>query len=66
MLRAVIRKNENGGWNDADRESFYTVDFDAPALEAALKAGGWGGSNYEFHNLVGVEVLPAPSSKEAP
>lgn len=35
MLRAVIRKNENGGWNDADRESFYTVDFEAPALEVA-------------------------------
>lgn len=56
MLRAIIRRNENGGW-DTDRQSFYTIDFDAPALEAALKSGGSDGSHYEFHNLVGVEVL---------
>lgn len=65
MLRAIIRKTENGGWTDAHAESFYTVDFNAPELEASLKSGGYGPSAYEFHRLVGVEVLPAVGMKEA-
>lgn len=56
MLRAVIKRSFKDPHSGACGESPYTVDFNAPALERELSAGGYGDGGYDIRTLLGVEV----------
>ena len=56
MLRAIILNQRKDKINGADTECHYTIDFDAPSLEAALTRGGFGEDCYDTHTVLGIEV----------
>ena len=58
MLRAILKYHrKDDPYQHADRAGFWTLDFDCQELEDALLAGGVSQNGYEFHELIGVEVL---------
>ncbi len=56
MIRFIMRCKEKHT-SGAESERLTTFDADVPMLEQALKAGGVSEDAYEFHELIGVEVL---------
>jgi len=64
MLRFIIKRRFKDGICGVELEDFETLDCDAPDLERALIAGGYGPNGYDIRILVGVEVLPAPTGGE--
>ncbi len=56
MLRFLMRKKERHQ-SHAETVIYYTIDDSKEDLERALTAGGHSENEYEFHELIGVEVL---------
>jgi hypothetical protein len=57
VLRAIIKTQERHGYDGASTESFQTIDFECPEIEAALLSGGMNETSYRLVDLAGVEVL---------
>jgi len=56
MIRFLMVKKEkllSGG----EKETYYTIEDSVKLLETALSAGGSSESEYEIHQLIGVEVI---------
>ena len=62
MLRFILERSETDANIGLVSRGHYTIDVDVPEIEAALQRGGRGEAGFEFHELVGVEVLP-PNEK---
>lgn len=63
-LRAIIKHSFRDSHNGMEGDSFYTVDFECPQLEADLRKGGYSERGYERHEIVGVELLTVPATSE--
>jgi hypothetical protein len=55
-LRAIISHRMRDPVSLADWETFETLDFDCPALEAILTRGGLSDGAYDISTIHGIEV----------
>jgi hypothetical protein len=63
MLRFIIKakfKYTSG----VEGEYIYSIDHDVYRLEESLSRGGHGESEYELHELLGVEIIPDRAGKD--
>lgn len=54
MIRFIIKVQY--AREGIQRQEYYTLPLNVPELEKALRAGGYGDSSYESHELIGVEI----------
>lgn len=64
MIRFIIKRRSYDSHVDMRTEAIYTVDAEAPELEAALSSGGFGNAGFEVHELMGVELMGSPTAQE--
>ena len=57
MLRAIILHKSLSKHSQAQYEHYYTIEFEAPEIEAALQSGGIGEDCYDIHTAVGIEII---------
>lgn len=62
MLRFIIKREFSPPHCGVAMNSMETIDIDAPELERILCSGGYGPDGYDVHELVGVEIIPAPTA----
>ncbi len=55
MIRFLMVKKERRS-NNSETKRYYTIDDSVEELEKALTAGGHSESEFEVHELIGVEV----------
>ena len=60
MLRFILKRKVSDRHSGAVTEHFETIDIDAPDLQALLLRGGSGMDEYDFTQLVGVEIKDTP------
>ena len=59
MIRFLMVRKEKR-ISGAEVETYYTIDGDLYELENALTSGGFSEFEYEFHQLLGTEILKSP------
>ena len=64
MLRAIIKRRMTDRRCGLEIEDYYTVDFEAPEIEARLQ-GGFNEESSESHTVIGVERISAPTQSQA-
>jgi hypothetical protein len=57
MLRFIIKHKTKDQQNGLERESLETVDIHCEDLENILLDGGYSESGYDYHEMIGVEIL---------
>lgn len=60
MLRFILKRTVSDRHSGLQSEHFETVDIDVPELQALLLRGGSGMDEYDFTQLVGVEIKDTP------
>ena len=58
MLRFVIRRKVLDRHSGLESDQLETLDCECLELQSALMRGGYGMNEYDYSQLVGVEVLP--------
>lgn len=56
MIRFILKK-VHGSCDYKAREDLYTLDLEVVELETILRKGGHDQHSFEYHQLVGVELL---------
>jgi hypothetical protein len=70
MIRFILKREVYDALSGRRSDACFTIDAEAPELEAALRSGGHGESGFDQSSLLGVEVLdsapaaPSPDAKE--
>jgi hypothetical protein len=65
MIRFVIRRKILDRHSGLESERLETIDCECPELQSALMRGGYGMNEYDYSQLVGVELLQDPTPSNA-
>lgn len=60
MIRFIVKRKQKL-ISGAEVEDLHHIDGSVFELEKALRSGGFSKNQYDFHELVGVELLDDPS-----
>ena len=60
MIRFILKRKQKLV-SGVEVEDFHHIDDSVFELEKCLKAGGFSKSQYDYHVLVGVEIIPDKS-----
>ncbi len=66
MIRFIIKRKQKLTCG-LEMEEFYHIDNSVTELEIALRRGGFSEDRYDYHELIGVELLnnnPNPTNHE--
>lgn len=58
MIRFIIKRKLNDRMSGLQSEGLETFDAECPELERVLLGGGTGQEQYDYRELLGVEILP--------
>jgi hypothetical protein len=57
MLRAILKRVIKDAASGREYESFFTLDFNEPTLEDALRSNGINEMDLVYVQLVGIEIM---------
>ena len=62
MIRFIIKRKQKLA-SGAEVEDLHHIDDSVFELEKCLKSGGYSEGQYDFHELVGIEIIPDKSTE---